>query len=236
MIKIVYFLLMTTVYALNSVGFQRLMQRRSLKQLFVRPTLDDVERISKGQAAKRRGTGSRSVPHRLNALERKEWDLAKVRRFLMLRGTGYRKERGDSPLANIYRNYCDALGVPCISIIRSLGRGELIDQVIVDFSPLRNVEQSKNMTVDCMNLAKNFTSAIHIDDFTSLPGYDSPVLESVFRDNVIWQLPVIAVQVQFQVRSDAKLYAQQLAMTYAGGTEYRKVLVDDDIDEENEDL
>ena len=42
-------------------------------KLAIRPTLDDVERISKGQAAKRRGTGSRAVPHRLNEMERKEW-------------------------------------------------------------------------------------------------------------------------------------------------------------------
>ena len=41
--------------------------------LSIRPSLDDVERISKGQAAKRRGTGSRAVPHRLNEMERKEW-------------------------------------------------------------------------------------------------------------------------------------------------------------------
>ena len=34
-----------------------------------RPTLDDVERISYGQGAKRRGTGSRQVPHRLNGDE-----------------------------------------------------------------------------------------------------------------------------------------------------------------------
>ena len=60
-----------------------------------RPSLDDVERISYGQAAKKRGTGSRGVPHRLNAAERKEWDLAKKRKYLMLRGTGWRKERGD---------------------------------------------------------------------------------------------------------------------------------------------
>ena len=48
------------------------------------------------------------VPHRLNQLERKEWVLAKKRRFLLLRGSGYRKERGASPLANIYRQFCDA--------------------------------------------------------------------------------------------------------------------------------
>ena len=83
----------------------------------VRPSLDDVERISRGDAAKRRGTGSRMVPHRLNQLERKEWVLAKKRRFLLLRGSGYRKERGASPLANIYRQFCDAQ--VCIPIYMS---------------------------------------------------------------------------------------------------------------------
>lgn len=41
-----------------------------------RPTLDDVRRISQGDAAKSRGTGSRAVPHRLNAEERRDYDLA----------------------------------------------------------------------------------------------------------------------------------------------------------------
>lgn len=36
-----------------------------------RPSLDDVERLSMGQAAKKRGTGSRRVCHRLNEFERK---------------------------------------------------------------------------------------------------------------------------------------------------------------------
>ena len=86
----------------------------------VRPSLDDVERISRGQAAKRRGTGSRAVPHRLNEMERKEWEVAKKRRYLALRGTGWRKERGDSPLANIYRQLCDALAIPSISLQRGV--------------------------------------------------------------------------------------------------------------------
>ena len=42
-----------------------------------RPSLDDVERISKGDAAKARGTGSRRIPHRLNAEERQQYDIAK---------------------------------------------------------------------------------------------------------------------------------------------------------------
>ena len=84
----------------------------------IRPSIDDVERISKGLAAKRRGTGSRAVPHRLNAEERIEWEIAKKKKYLVLSGSGWRKERGDSPLANIYRQYCDAVDIPCISVRR----------------------------------------------------------------------------------------------------------------------
>ena len=116
-----------------------------------RPSLDDVERISKGLAAKKRGVGSRQVPHRLNEDERKEWDLSKKRKFLILRGTGYRRERGDAPLANIYRNLCDAKAIPCISIVKKLGisitsggnaaeNQTLEDIVTVDFSTLRTTE------------------------------------------------------------------------------------------------
>ena len=43
-----------------------------------RPTLEDVERLTRGEAAKRRGTGNRQVPHRLNEAERLAWELAKV--------------------------------------------------------------------------------------------------------------------------------------------------------------
>ena len=38
-----------------------------------RPDISDVERISRGEGAKRRGTGSREVPHRLNEAERLAW-------------------------------------------------------------------------------------------------------------------------------------------------------------------
>ena len=104
-----------------------------------RPSLDDVERISKGQAAKKRGVGSRAVCHRLNEMERKEFDLAKKLGFVQLRGTGYRRERKGSPLANIHRQLCDALARPCVEIHRGLG-ADAVDEVVVDVSPLRPTE------------------------------------------------------------------------------------------------
>ena len=38
-----------------------------------RPTIDDVDRISWGRPAKRKGTGSRGVPHRLNDEAGRHW-------------------------------------------------------------------------------------------------------------------------------------------------------------------
>ena len=42
-----------------------------------RPHVDDVDRLSHGDAAKVRGTGSRDIPHRLNAEERGAYLIAK---------------------------------------------------------------------------------------------------------------------------------------------------------------
>lgn len=44
-----------------------------------RPSLDDVERLSRGQAARKRGTGSRAVCHRLNESERKVCSFQQLR-------------------------------------------------------------------------------------------------------------------------------------------------------------
>lgn len=101
----------------------------------VRPTLDDVQRLSEGRAAKTRGFGSRQIPHRLNQEERRAFDMARERGYLTLQGTGYRKERKGSPLANIYRQLCDVGAKPCIVVEqRSQGAG---DVVVVDFSTLK---------------------------------------------------------------------------------------------------
>jgi hypothetical protein len=101
-----------------------------------RPSLDDVQRISQGDAARHRGTGSRAVPHRLNAEERKQYDLAKAKGVLTIAGSGYRRERKGAPLANIYRQWCDARGQACVVLAKgpSAAAG---DAVLVDLSVLR---------------------------------------------------------------------------------------------------
>lgn len=100
-----------------------------------RPTVNDVERISWGKPAKKKGTGSRGVPHRLNLDERFLFDNARKKGFLETEGSGWRSQRREAPLLNTYRSLCDARGQ--ISIVlhkRSTG----IDELVCDLSPLRN--------------------------------------------------------------------------------------------------
>jgi hypothetical protein len=105
-----------------------------MKVKVFRPHLDDVERLSYGKGAKKqRGTGSRSVCHRLNQEERKLYDLARQAGYLTIRGTGYRKERKGSPLCNIYRQRCDAREELCVMVKKST----IEDTVMIDFSTLR---------------------------------------------------------------------------------------------------
>lgn len=74
------------------------------------------------------------MPHRLNADEAAAFAAAKGGGLVRLRGTGYRAERSGSPLANTWRQWCDANGGdPAILLLRR-GAGAA---VVVDLSPLR---------------------------------------------------------------------------------------------------
>lgn len=74
------------------------------------------------------------MPHRLNAEERKIYDMAKKKGFLSISGSGYRRERKGSPLANIWRQWCDAKALPCLLLAKGAD-GD--DSVLVDLSTLR---------------------------------------------------------------------------------------------------
>jgi len=99
-----------------------------LQALQGRWTLDDVERISRGKSSKAK-MGSRQVPHRLSAEERKAYDLAKKKGYLVVRVLSRQY-----PLVNTYRNFCDASNCPCIFIEQ--GR-EGVDNLVIDLTPLR---------------------------------------------------------------------------------------------------
>ena len=99
-----------------------------------RANLDDVENLSYGKGAKKqRGTGSRFTCHRLNRDERQIFDRAKRDGFLVVRGTGYRKNRKGSPVWNTFRQRCDALARVCVVVEKTSDR----DRVSIDFSTLR---------------------------------------------------------------------------------------------------
>lgn len=104
-----------------------------------RPRLADIERLSRGLSATRRGTGSRNVPHRLNASERTGLDVALRRGFATVRGDGERRHAfaSGSPLLNVLRQRCDALSTPLVWVERSR-----VDHVVVDVAPLRCTDRA----------------------------------------------------------------------------------------------
>ena len=97
---------------------------------------DDVDRLSRGQPSKRKGYGSRNVPHRLNEPELAELDRAAIKGYLTVTGTGNRRPRKGSPLLNSHRQWCDARAKPQIVLYKAVG-GSAVDQVVIDLSPLR---------------------------------------------------------------------------------------------------
>ena len=60
----------------------------------------------------------------------------------MTRGSGYRKERKGSPLANIFRQWCDAQARACIIVLQASG-SSIIDTVLVDLSTLRSADLTR---------------------------------------------------------------------------------------------
>ena len=108
-----------------------------------RPDVRDVERISFGQPAKKKGTGSRGIPHRLNEDERRSFDQARRQGFLQVTGTAWRSQRRDAPLLNTYRSLSDARGKPAIVLhkLSPTSSGDHEDKLVVDLSPLRFPEE-----------------------------------------------------------------------------------------------
>ena len=84
-----------------------------VKKVF-RPSLQDVEKLAKGLASKKRGLGSRGVPHRLNSDEWDVYERASKFGFAVVKGSGHRRERKGSPLLNTLRQRADALAKPLV--------------------------------------------------------------------------------------------------------------------------
>jgi hypothetical protein len=111
-----------------------------------RPTVNDVDRISWGKPAKKKGTGSRGVPHRLNQDERDSFDRARRKGFLEVNGSAWRAERRGAPLLNSYRSLCDAHGQACIVLHKG---NDGSDHIVLDLSPLRLPERFASVAQTC---------------------------------------------------------------------------------------
>ena len=182
-----------------------------------RPDLEDVERLTRGEAARKRGTGSREVPHRLNAEERSVWDLAKRRNYMALSGTGYRRERKGSPLMNSWRQYADASARAAVYVCNSTA-DNLDTVVLVDLSPLRCAEPSGYAAVRdaCVAAASTGEEAVRIvrDD---LPATEAEVLTAEqWSSQPIWNLPPLCIGFACWDRPQAKALAEQLALQLWG--------------------
>ena len=78
-------------------------------------TIDDVERLSRGQRTAKR-IGSRAVGHHLSRFERNQYDLANKHGFMTL------NNRSRENLWNIWQKACLARGWPCVILSKKLGQ------------------------------------------------------------------------------------------------------------------
>lgn len=202
-----------------------------------RVSKDDVERLSRGQPAKKRGYGSRRVCHRLNESERGAFERSERVGFVTLEGTGYRRGRKGSPLGNIHRQWCDARGKPQIILCKASG-GRPRDNVIVDLSPLRLAGMSSDETLhertskwkkDILSAAGKSGMILKVDyvedntetyfdvdneddDDLSIIGVE--VDSEAWAIEPIWKLPVVSVGVFEGERSEAKAMVKELAILW----------------------
>jgi len=196
---------------------------------------DDVDRLSRGQPSKKKGYGSRNVPHRLNDAERAELDRAAKKGFLTVMGGGNRRTRKGSPLANIHRQWCDARAKPEILLFKAVG-GRAVDEVVVDLSPLRLQGLSKDPALgeefmvkwktDILREAHNAGMELrehhhhddgdddgddaHDENCSSFTFTVEGNKQEAWATQPIWKLPVVSLGVFEGERSKAKAMATAL--------------------------
>mmetsp|Transcript_32916 Transcript_32916/g.104226 ORF Transcript_32916/g.104226 Transcript_32916/m.104226 type:complete len:230 (-) Transcript_32916:26-715(-) len=185
-----------------------------------RPTVDDVDRISWGKPAKKKGTGSRGVPHRLNEDERQLYDIARRKGFLEVGGSGWRSQRREAPLGNTYRSFCDARGCASIVVHKSQDGNE--DVVAVDLSPLRLPETFDKVVARCAaDVAGASDAQVDGDAGVSEEALGEEEMELDSGD--AWETQPIYHLAPFYVtwtrpRSEAKTLAKELAAFFETAT------------------
>jgi hypothetical protein len=188
-----------------------------------RPTVNDVERISWGKPAKKKGTGSRGVPHRLNEEERFLFDQARRKGFLEITGSGWRSQRREAPLLNTYRSLCDAMGQASIVLHKS---NTGVDELVVDISPLRTPEKFPNIAETCQQKFEGaeveYQGSYTTDDDDDVASADevdeevvstSEDLLTAFETRPIYQLPPYCIAWELE-RAQAKSLGKEMAALF----------------------
>ncbi|PXF40481.1 hypothetical protein BWQ96_09804 [Gracilariopsis chorda] len=169
-----------------------------------RPTLDDVERLSRGQAARRRGTGSRAVPHRLNQEERRRYERAQKSGVLELpANAGYRRERQGSPILNIWRQWCDAQARPAVYCLCELTG---LSSLIVDVSTLR----ADYSAFEVPNGDIRQLKAV-LDREMEIPGIlEAEQISAEVMEDAIWKVPCQSFRYEYNDLSQAKKMGRRI--------------------------
>ena len=127
---------------------------------------------------------------------------------MVLSGTGYRRERKGSPLANSWRQFADALLMPALMV--QTGAPDL---VVVDLSPLREGRARCVLARDeCVALATQFSATLARDDAESASEANDELL-----DQAIWQLSPVLLEFVCPDRPSAKAFAEALSLQLCGG-------------------
>jgi hypothetical protein len=145
------------------------------------------------------------------------------RRFVVLSGSGYRRERKGSPLGNSWRQYADHFGVPCILVQNGGGEPPRPDVVVVDLSPLRDTSGASHAGVRdaCVQLAAPLRASLTRDDTVVDASAGAPAVEeeaaaAFLQDGAIWKLRPVALEFTCVDRPSAKALAEALSGALCG--------------------
>eukprot|EP00956_Cyclotella_meneghiniana_P021838 scaffold40410_cov74-Cyclotella_meneghiniana.AAC.6 len=191
-----------------------------------RPDVRDVEKISWGMPAKKKGTGSRGTPHRLNEEERRAFDQARRQGFLQVKGSSWRAQRRDAPLLNSYRSLMDARGKPAIVLHKlnpsSSGIADGEDILAVDLSPLRfpddfDVVALKVREIVAAELqidSKELTEELQTEeDDETVENLQSDFDNTMYETRPIYQIPPYLIHFQ-ATRQEGKEIGKLLASIF----------------------
>ena len=191
-----------------------------------RPDVRDVEKISWGMPAKKKGTGSRGTPHRLNEEERRAFDQARRQGFLQVKGSSWRAQRRDAPLLNSYRSLMDARGRPAIVLHKlnpsSSGSDVGEDILAVDLSPLRYPD---DFDIVALKVKETVAAELQIDpkevmeesqleeDDETVENLQSDIDNTMYETRPIYQIPPYLIHFQ-TTRQQGKEIGKLLASVF----------------------